>query len=267
MHRLALLACVGALVGLTGCAPKTFTATGFHHPELPVTARYSDASRRAFVSDDWHIDNYVVDDEGTPLRPKQGKEYIAVSHVDVDGDGVAENYEVPRFDLKLLNKKNAGVLWERAIVLQPDQGEQTLRVLMQDYADALSGTGFDTVDLIDGEKKARARQFASKIIDARDRRVGTREAYDATIEVASVDQLKLDPESRDGKLRIVLVRTGYWQKKWLYGKNFNYLPVVLMLGYWNRPDAFEASAKDFDTFVELFELGPPGAEQMRPPAK
>ena len=98
----------------------------------------------------------------------------------------------------------------------------------------------------------RTRELATKLVAGKDTTIGGFAAYDATIEIANTDQLKLDPERRQGKLRVILVRTPYL---YLFGSK-TMLPTLLVLGYYNRPADFDASLPDFERFLTLVRLGP-----------
>jgi hypothetical protein len=106
-------------------------------------------------------------------------------------------------------------------------------------------------------KEVHAQTFTTKIVDEHPTTVAGFEAYDATIELANVDELKLDPASRSSKLRVVFVRTPYTRK--LFATK-GAVPQLLILGYSVAPRDFDASLPDFNRFVASISLGPQQAQ-------
>jgi hypothetical protein len=226
--------------------------------------RYADPARKEILSEDWRVDNFELSSDGSPKRPKNGPKYKGTRDVD-DGEGsgdlLHEDFYV--FDLELVHRSSGGVIWARTIPLPPALTDTNLRVLMDDYAAALSGTGFFASDVVSagGNAVAKAQEFATKVVQAKQTSVAGHDAYDATIELANVDQIKLDPNRREAIGRIVLVRTDYFNeslaRRHLNDEHKVRRRIVMMLGYSNNPTDFPAQLPDFERFISQISLGPP----------
>jgi hypothetical protein len=233
---------------LLGCGGGGFTESGYVHSSGLLSVKYRDPSAFRFVSSDWQIDNHVTDEQGRPTYPKEGDDWKVVFDHDISGDGSRERFSWPRFELKLSHRANDAAIWIRTIPLAKSDETMELRVFAERYVDALSGTGFYGVDRFIGATKVTSIQFAAKFLDRRARTLGGQEAFEATIEVANIDQLKLDPTSRHSKIRIVVART---DRKEMYAGGGKYVTAKLLVvaGYRSRPADFDAGLKDFETFL------------------
>ena len=176
-----------------GCATGgTFAADGFHHTDYPYVVRYSDPGTREFLDANWRIDNYVVNYDGTIGALKTTEDYEGPTELDVTGSGNFSKVTLPYFDLKLDNRKTSAVIWLQTIPLNKGREERNLKNLAEDYASAISGSGFYAA-VEDQGKVIREKTFAAKIVEGKETTLGGLEAYDAKIELANADQLRLDP--------------------------------------------------------------------------
>jgi hypothetical protein len=241
-----------AALPLLGCATGNgaFRADGFHHDDYPYTVHYADRAGRQILPN-WRIDNYVVDDEGKPGQAKTTTDYEGEQKIDLNGDGDPEKPTVYYYDLRLLNRRNSGVIWLQTVPLPADHAERDLAVMVRDYATALAGTGFYATFAND-KAEVRAKTYATKIVASKPGKMGPFDSYDATIELANVDQLKLDPAQRSAILRVVFVRTDY-VREWTMPTEAK-TAVVLRAGYWATPEDFAAGLPDFERFLGLLDL-------------
>jgi hypothetical protein len=238
------------LASALACAkPGVFRPDGYHNELYGYSIHYSDAAARAFVSSDWVVDNYFAGPDGLPGKAKSDEDYRRERTFELD-NGAKHTAKIDIYDLRLVHKKSSAVLWVRTVVLEPRDRERDLRVLMQEYAEELSGTGFFATDV--GKIKIGARQFATKITEARPTTLAGFEAFDGTIEIANVDQLRLDPASRSDMVRVIFARTPY-----VYSVEDGYtsakLPVLLVVGYLNNPTDFARQQPDFDRLLTLVD--------------
>jgi hypothetical protein len=245
-----------------GCAkPGTFRADGYHNALYGYSIHYSDAAAHAFVSDDWVVDNYVMGNDGLPRAPKKDEEYRRERTFEVD-NGRKHTRAVDIYDLRLVHKRSSAVVWVRTIPLEVRDGERDLRVLMQEYAEELSGTGFFATDL--PNVKVGARQFATKITESHPATLAGFDAFDATIEIANVDQLRLDPASRSDVVRVIFARTPY-QYVIEDGYAGIKLPVLLVVGYLNNPTDFARQQPDFERLLTLVDASNGAPRAPGPP--
>jgi hypothetical protein len=85
-----------------------------------------------------------------------------------------------------------------------------------------------------------------------------RPAYAATLDVANVDQLKLDPGARTQRIQLVLMRAPNDEKivrdEQDPRKTLTY-PVVVLAGYSNMPADFQTGLNDFHEFLRRLTVG------------
>lgn len=247
-----LAALVGGLATLASCsAPALFRPEGYFNKVHEYSVRYSDPAHHAFLSADWVVDNYYTDTNGSPTSRKNGDAYRRPRKLEFDDGSVVED-AIDLFDLKLVHKRTNAVIWLRTIPVTPREGERNLRVIAQDYAEGLSGTGFFATDT--RPIKVGAQQFATRIVEAREGMLDGFQAYDATIEIANVDQLRLDPKTRSGIIRVVFARTPFQVGFGSGGSTgLHRVPVILMAGYYNNPTDYAAQLPEFERFLSLFD--------------
>jgi hypothetical protein len=252
------LAAVGALLltaPLMGCAGATgsFTPEGFHHAEFPVTVRYANPAAKEFLGPDWRVDNFTTEYDGT-VEPKKTREYRGEESVDRRGDGNFVDSQTYYFDLKLDNRKTSAVIWMQSIHLGPNEADQNLKNLVEEYADALSGSGFYAALRWGHGLGVKAKTYAAKIVDGKETTLGGVNAYDAKLELANVDQIRIDPNARAAIIRVVLVGTQYMHPWDDYGGKAR---TILRVGYRASPSDFDAGLPDFERFLKLIDLGAP----------
>ncbi|HEY2509910.1 MAG TPA: hypothetical protein VGI39_03615 [Polyangiaceae bacterium] len=248
---------LASAASLAGCTPKlgTFNVDGFHDHLLPYAVHYSDARAKQFLSENWKVDNFVVNDDGTLEDPKTTTDYRGPQKIDLAGDGTFEKIRVYYFDLKLDNKKTNAVIWIQTVPLGRDRAERNLKNLAEDYAEALSGSGFyaTVTDLQRREVRGRGKTFAARLVDGKDTKLGGFDAYDARVDFANVDQLQIDPNARRSMIRVVLVRPPYLIG---WGEDHKPTPALLRIGFEASPGDFEAGMPDFERFLSLLEFAP-----------
>jgi hypothetical protein len=247
---------LGALF-LPGCFASgagSFGPDGFHHADFPIAVRFTKPDEKEFLGPDWRIDNFYVDDFGFIGSPKSSSQYVGREAVDF-GDGRVTRLPVYFFDLKLDHRKSSAVIWMQSIRLGRNDAERNLRTLVEDYAEALSGSGFYAT-VHDG-LVIKSKSYAAKIVDGKDTTLGGLPAYDAKLEVANLDQIRLDPNARATIVRVVLVRTNYVRNWGEPQQGMLEARTVVRLGYRANPSDFDATMPDFEKFLSLVEFGPP----------
>jgi hypothetical protein len=254
MRRLFLLS---ACAMLCSCAATTLIqADGFVHPRLGYRVGFADAKAQVFVSPDWRVDN--LREESGRWTAKEGAGYTIERILDWDEDGRPERDQVPQYDLKLTERKGNGVLFTRSIVLPASRKDLELEPMLRNYAEALSGTAgeafaslrLDTVSVV-------TRQYASKVLATRERQIGGRRAMEATIELAALEQTRLDPDARTAKLSVTLVDAPMVATRFMgTGRDMPELRVVLMIVYWNDHAAFDARVADYERFLTSVSFAP-----------
>jgi hypothetical protein len=268
---LPLLAAFGA-----GCAASdpgsSLRSAGFHHGRYPYVVSYADAKLARFLPEDWRLDNYKPFEDpsaaraagssswAVALEPKEGQTLSAA--IDRDDDGkVDERVEIPIFDLKFVHARTAGVIWLRTLPVSGNLREKELRILAQDYIDAVSGVGLTEAQIGPGKLLVQQRHFATRTVNIEPMTISGHEAFAATFEVANVDQLKLDPDARWERARVVLVRTPFGFFRGFWGEP--QLPVFMAIGYENLPGDFDKQLPDFEGFLKQIVTMPDDIELQK----
>jgi hypothetical protein len=173
----------------------------------------------------------------------------------------------PAFDVLLKQRYTGAQLWMRTEILPQSYAQRTLESLVAPYAEQLSGTAFVGVSISTGSRSffgstsvavsaGVSRAYATKIVSSGPTKVGDRDAYEAVIELANLDQLRLDPASRSSILHVVFVNVDYR----VFQSNLDGVVVwgraIVVLGYSAPPAAYDKSHDDFARFREAVLLGP-----------
>ncbi|MBN1770980.1 MAG: hypothetical protein JXB32_06965 [Deltaproteobacteria bacterium] len=258
MLRLLLIT---AIFG-SACTPSVLggklRADGYHHNLLPIHLRSSSGRAQQYVSPDWQLDNFR--NEAGDWTQKEGPGYSTDVVVDLRGDRTdarrpQHTTQTPVFDVLLKHRRNGAQLWMRTELLPEPYRERTLESLVAAYAEQLSGTAFVGVAVYP-VSVAVSRGYATKIVSSGATKVGDRDAYEAVIEVANLDQLRLDPQSRSLIMHVVFVESGYdLYQSGPRGRARG--RAIVVLGYSATPSAYEESHEDFARFRAELVLGSP----------
>ncbi|MEZ4376044.1 MAG: hypothetical protein R3B07_34885 [Polyangiaceae bacterium] len=262
LKPLAALIALLALGG-TACVSRhkqpLFDAQGYRNKLYHYQVRNLGVG--ALMSNDWLLDNYFADRRLVGrIKPKPGADYRVTFHLDTNGDGLPDKRrEEQRYDLRFIHRSNAGVIWLRTLPIATSLAQTEPRVLMQEFVDGMAGTAYTSVGLGKTSVLVEGERLAARMIDAQPNRVGGAEAFEAIVEIANVDQLKLDPNARRKLAKLVIIRTNFQ-----YGDKRGKWPVLMTAGYANFPEDFGKSLPDFDSLLSRIELG--GLAQYTPRA-
>ena len=213
------------------------------------------------VPNGWQLDNYFTERQrvrkagGSPawqqvLTPKDGPDYKTEYQLDLTGSGEFDaDEEAYLYDLRFTHSVHAGVIWMMTVPVPVRWQNKDLSVLTREYVDDISGSGFEIVEYKAMRVEGREKTFASTIVETAAGTVAGREAYAATVDVANLDQLRLNPNHRHRRARVVLIRSGLVYVYTHRSKKYTF-PVVLFLGYSNRPAEFPHGLPAFEDFVD-----------------
>jgi hypothetical protein len=160
----------------------------------------------------WRLDNWEEKPVGQ-FTVKRGPSYFDTFEVDDDGNGKIEGWErheEPLADTELDNDEDDSVVWIKTRAIAPSQARRKLELVARDYVDGVSGsTRVSQLDLF-GRQRARTRHLTSLVTSVRETHVGGNRALEAVAEIADVDDMRLDPRIRLGRLRVIVARVGYF---------------------------------------------------------
>jgi hypothetical protein len=277
-----MLSLLGALFpawNAAGCATSggTFNDTGYRQEAFGYQVAFRDAKAKTFAGADWQIDSHRHDTISGQLEEKTGSEYVALREEDLNQDGsigFGERGEEPIYDLKLLNKKNNGVIWAKAHPFLPETAETDLEVILDNYVDALAGHGRYAQGNLFGVERAKVRNYTTFLVGKRLEKIGDRTVLTGTIEIAEVDRLKTDPAHRSGVIKLALVKIrcltigncrrenpdvnvesgkrelDRWPIVDCRGKKCRARSGLLIVGYYNTPAYFESGLSDLDDLLK-----------------
>lgn len=251
--RLDLRAITVALVSPLGfgCA----ATSGFTNGQYanPLYGYEYDHARGPLSRGEWKLDNYQLDAEGNPSAPKRGETSQVV--VDADGDGDFESTgKHPDPDLRYVNLDDDGVIAIRTIPVSADLSQKNLKILLDRWVNSLSGEG--SMSVYDQRSKTsltHTKTYSTRIIAEGSGKLSGYDAHYARVEIANVEQLKLNPSHRDAIILVVLSRSDYAWKP----NSDVLLPVYVLATYKNHPDFFEADVASFEAFLKGIKLTTP----------
>ena len=250
---------------LSACPPPppgSFTPAGYQSPN-GYTVRAlagADATRGELMPSDWQLDNYYWDRSGAgrpALTPKSTPEYKTKLAFDLDGDGRMDKVEDTFVhDLRWIHARHHGIIWVRSVPVSTTLRNVDLDVLLADYVNEISGAGYESVSLGTEEHSVAEHRYAARITRKTPGKLAGQEAIEARVEVANSEQLKLDPNARWQRLRLILARgpVDHDIKRMGEAKGTQF-PVVLVVGYANSPEHFAEGKLDFQDLVSRFTVG------------
>ena len=246
-------ACTAALTGACAAIDSQFQSEGFQDTRFGFRVAYADPSARGLMGPDWLLDNFVFNDDGTPREEKGGETYLTRWSFDVDGDGEMDaERDLKIYELRFVHRRDGGVLWLRTIPVADRFAQSDLRLLAHDYVEEVAGGDYYAVRFA-GRDLVEDVRFATTIIDESERMVGEFPAYLVTFDVANVDQLRLDPNSRTARVRLVLIRPPY-RTRVSVGRDSHDYATLVAVGYSNVPEYFDAHAGEFEDFLRRLDL-------------
>jgi len=239
------------------CVPTSnFQGPAYVHEEHAYAVSYDDAKKQLILGPEWILDNYKrVETTGSPaLVRKETAEYTSEYSFDLDDDGEYEDKEkLPSYDLLFKNRKTNAQIWLSTIPLSREYADKELRVLFSNYVDEMSGSGAVVVKL--GKVVAvDEKRFSARLVEKTAAKLSGFNAMAATIEVANVDQLKLSPDARREKVRVVLARPNFMVLRTQMGGSVVPFRVLMVAGYSNNPEDFEAQYPEFERFLGKVHL-------------
>lgn len=238
---------------LSGCAPRArgvvspdgFTHTDYHYKLVAEPSGQ-------LMPEKWKIDNYYEKD-GT-LNVKDTPEYSIEYELDKDGDGEFETtVKELRYDLRFKHLVHDGVVFLRTIPISTDLQDKKLSVLMHRYIEGIAGAGYEVVQFYPGKTIVVEKRYAAAVVDERPVKLAGLDAYLVTLDVANIDQVQVDANARSERVQLILAHTGFkYQHMSSFGEKEVVdaeFPVVLLVGYGNRPDEFDSGIEDFHNFL------------------
>lgn len=191
--------------------------------------------------------------------PKASAPYRTELAIDLDDDGEIDlRANVYLYDLRLEHRNSDARIAVITYPVSSRRKDKRLEIEVRRIVGELSGSEFVRVMGNAGEVGMRGRRTTSLLLDEQSVEVAGRAAWAATVDVADVDRLTMDPSVRDLRMRIVVVQTGLQQE---FGPSHGSVafPVRMLIVYQNDPESFEDHLADFERFLSSIRIadGPP----------
>ena len=235
-------------LGVSACGPRgggVISPEGFKHSEhaYEVTA----AASGQLMSDQWKLDNYY---EGTfGYKPKSAPRYVVTYQLDRDGDGEYErNAQELMYDLRFKHLVHDGVIYLRTIPISEDLKHKKLTVLLDGFVEEMAGAGYEVVQFNEETSVVVEKRYAAVVIEEGEAQLGGLPAHAAILDIANLDQIKVDPLARSGRVQLILLHTPFE-----YGSRG--FPVLLLAGYVNQPEDFQAGLPEFHELLSRVVIG------------
>jgi hypothetical protein len=191
--------------------------------------------------------------------PKRGR-YQIVLHLDGDEDGRYEfSRQAATYVLRFSDTRSqGGVVSLRLVPVSSMLERRTLSSLVQAFAEEATGSGVDFVWTGNSASASRDAKYSSKIVQQGAARVAGQEAFEAALDVANLDQLRVDPAHRFRRLHVVLARTPFRydvsQSKPRDPSQAKTLPVMLLATHANAPEAYAGTAAEFADLLNRIQI-------------
>lgn len=221
----------------------TVTAAGYRHGTYFYHVQAMPDGR--LMPTAWNLDNFQAGQKD--LKPKTGGIYLTNYELDVDGDGKFESIqEVPTYDLRFKHAVDAGVIFLRTIPISQDMRAKNLRVMMTDFVEGVAGAGYEVVTLNQGSQIVVEKRYAAAVVDEGPAELAAADAYFATMDVANLDQVKVDPKARKDRVQLVILHTKFtYQPPRNVSKEPTQFPVLMVAGYGNQEQDFARGLPEF----------------------
>src|SRR5262249_43712902 len=119
--------------------------------------------------------------------------------------------------------------------------------------DNVAGAGFEAPTLT-AKPGTGEKRFAASVVERGAAKLAGAEAYAATIDVANVDQLRLTPNAREARVRLVIARAPY---RFTPSSPYDMVsfPVLMVAEYASAPDDYDHDLPDFDDLLGRISMG------------
>jgi hypothetical protein len=254
-----VLPALALVAGCSGAPKPEWTETGIRHEAFRYAIEFRNPSAEQFLGDDWRVDNWYVlsTDLGRETKLKTGAEYETKESWDRNRDGIIdEKRVVNRYDLLLCNRKDDGRIWVKVWELGQEREKKDLAVILESYVSDLSG-GLEVSVGMGRARIAEGKSYAAELTETLRARIGPYEALVATVSIADLDRIRLAPDLRYRKIRLVLARVPIdvqWTPPAAAPEKQRDGTGLLIAVYVNSPDRFDSHLADFEQLLGLIRF-------------
>jgi hypothetical protein len=241
-----------------------FGPLGLHQFQYAYAVDYSDKEQRVFVSPQWHVDNWVYDELSQGMSRRSGPEFEGEIFSDFDENGDIETEQNYFLDLEMRHLQNDGRIWVHSRALAKNEEQTDLNIVLEEYADRLSGAELQNV--LRGTRTKNSVHTYATHIESKDRvQFGPYDALIATVTVANLEQLRLNPAHRYGVITILLVKIAGKFVHYLNRGTYEADKGLLTIGLFSLPEYYNENLPDFYTFLNQFSFQGVQVAPLTPP--
>ncbi|NRA68252.1 MAG: hypothetical protein HRU19_27455 [Pseudobacteriovorax sp.] len=241
---------------LSSCATVgTLDKSGFEHKKMGYKIPYLDKTSGQFLPKNWRMEK---DARGRIKLPDSRQYTKSVTSY----NNYKKRVGYQPLNLIFNHAETNGVISVHSYPLSELEKDKKLDILAQNYTNALSGKFFATLTFSGRVRLGASKTWVSKLLKQNIYKEGGVEILEAVIEVANSDQLKLDPNHRDEKVKIVMMKPdafGAWSETYKNKKGEDYrlfFPSLIVMIYSMNHGYYADYEKEFDQFVDALKLRP-----------
>jgi hypothetical protein len=231
---------------------------GYSHEKFGYTIPYAQANEKIFITPAWKLETNA---EGQPSVKGSGTFRVDVKSF----KGHEDHIVVQDVDLVFKHRETNGVISVQSAPLADTISDKKLPILAKDFVERLSGLYY--VSLSQGSTRVgMGKNLVTNMIDSKSATLGSAETYEVVVDVANADQLKLNPEHRLMRYKMVLIRPkapdGWKEMRGVYGKKVKAedarveetYPAIIVLTYAMDNAFYQDYLADFDSFIHRVKL-------------
>jgi len=237
----------------------------YQHNTHPYAVFYtSGGTPKHPLGADWRTDNFSVPEPkpgrtrrraSTKPKLKHGSDYDVIRSYDIEDSGTATTKRKESvYDLSLEHEQKDASMWVQTFAISPHNQKKDLEVFAHRFVEASTGAGLVAVRFgAGGPVGAVEQRYATRVLHEASCKVSGRDAYRLDFEMANVDQLQLQGDSRSTRGSLVFVRTGYGER--ISRAAPAPYSTMMVIGLVARPKDFEALNSDLDVLLSQTVLG------------
>jgi hypothetical protein len=261
---------IALAISVLGCSEVPQNArlveTGLQNVKQGYGIDFEDRTDCRFLAN-YMIENYYGDCKEKKFFLRTGPAYEGKISVDWNNDGTEVRFPAYFYDLKLHHIQNAGEIWVLSREIPPHLANTLVDVFLDNYVENLSGLNVEVSRTPFNYVKITERKNATKIISKQSTKIGKYPGIIATIEIANLNQLRLDPNHRSGMMRVLIAKIDgkIGGTDGIVDGHMVIMPperagkVLLVVGYYNTPQFFEQGLPDFDSLLKKTSFRKPGS--------
>jgi hypothetical protein len=257
VYGFSMLFCIFNM-GCNSASLAIIDTAGLRYENVPISIDFTNQEKQSFINDNWLVENWQ---HGSgQWERKDGDEYRGVMLRDLDDDGNLEKEKVYFTELELRHQINDSKIYVDLAVLPNSKRNTKIDVFLSNFVEQLSGKTTWYKQSVYGKPENETRTYAAKIIEQQYLDKGNYSGILVTIELANLDQLKLDPNHRSEIVSVLLLRVDdYIGENVGYNDNGSYVfgdkrAAIFTTVLFSRPDDHLTSYKDFLSFIDSIKF-------------